>query len=126
MPGARLLSKSHRHGREGWEKREARETRGKKKEKESTTDAGSLPGACYQDVIRILNSSSRSLGLSLAGVWFLRVRAGPGSPHGIKDFGLGWIREARAPVSEIRALPVSARARFPVRVCPCMGRDRIP
>lgn len=98
-----------------------RETRGKKKEKESTADAGSLPGACLNPdpefLLPVSRSLALSLSLSLAGVWFLRVRAGPGSPHGIKDFGLGWIREARAPVSEIRAFPVSARARFHVVCC---------
>jgi len=82
----RLLLESHRHGG-------GREVKGederKKKEKESTADAGSLPRACLNPDLEFLLPVSRSLALSLAGVWFLRVRAGPGSPHGIKDFGLG-------------------------------------
>lgn len=44
-------------------------------------------------------------------MWFLRVRAGPGSPHGIKDFGLGWIRETRLSIR----LPASQGLR--TRLC---------
>lgn len=61
------------------------------------------------------------LSRSLAGVWFLRVWAGPESPHRIKDFGLGWFRETRA--SLYVSLPVSVRVFVSSRVYRSRVRD---